>query len=248
MIENLAKLGDTFTIEDAVRVSETERSIVRVILSRLEKRGWIERIERGKYIIIPLSSEKGRMTLHEFQIGSLIIEPYAISYWSALNHHGLTEQIPVTVFLQTTSRKKNMRPTIFGVDYRIVRLSSMKFFGFDREWIDNTPIYITNPEKTLVDCLDKPQFCGGVIEIIKAFPNENLNIDLLLRYAEQMHNSGILRRLGYISDHHNLGLDVNIPETRNYLYADPTLPHIGKKISKWRIIDNLEPMVRGGLE
>jgi predicted transcriptional regulator of viral defense system len=39
-----------------------------VILSRLEKKGWIERIEKGKYIIIPLGAEKGKYTLNEFII------------------------------------------------------------------------------------------------------------------------------------------------------------------------------------
>ena len=57
-----------------------------MILSRLEDRGFIERIERGKYLIIPLGSEKGKYTLHEFVIGSYLAEPSAISYWSALHY------------------------------------------------------------------------------------------------------------------------------------------------------------------
>jgi len=34
-----------------------------VILSRMEEKGFIERIEKGKYLIIPLGSEKGKYTL-----------------------------------------------------------------------------------------------------------------------------------------------------------------------------------------
>jgi predicted transcriptional regulator of viral defense system len=39
-----------------------------VILSRLEKKGWIERIEKGKYMILPRGAEKGKYTLNEFII------------------------------------------------------------------------------------------------------------------------------------------------------------------------------------
>jgi predicted transcriptional regulator of viral defense system len=77
-----------------------------VILSRLEKKGWIERIEKGKYMIIPRGAEKGKYTLNEFIIGSLLLNPYCVAYCSALNFYGLTEEFPNTVFLQTTSRKK----------------------------------------------------------------------------------------------------------------------------------------------
>jgi hypothetical protein len=30
-----------------------------------------------------------------------VVSPAAIAYWSALNHHGMTEQIPRTVFFAT---------------------------------------------------------------------------------------------------------------------------------------------------
>ncbi|GAJ16306.1 unnamed protein product, partial [marine sediment metagenome] len=54
---------------------------VQKVLYRLQQRGAIERIEKGKYLIIPLGAEKGKYTLHEFVIGSLLVEPYSIAYW-----------------------------------------------------------------------------------------------------------------------------------------------------------------------
>jgi predicted transcriptional regulator of viral defense system len=114
----------------------------------LEHAGWIERIERGVYMMIPLSARKGEFTLNEFVIGSELVQPYAIAYWSALNYHGLTEQIPRTVFIQTTSRKKKTQLEIFGVTYKIVTITKSKFYGIDRVWFDNAPVNITNKEKT----------------------------------------------------------------------------------------------------
>ncbi len=76
-IELLNKLARkrVFTIGEAVRITGLDRNTLKVLLSRLEKRGWVERIEKGKYIIIPLGAEKGEYTLHEFIIGSLLVKP-----------------------------------------------------------------------------------------------------------------------------------------------------------------------------
>ena len=106
ILDKLSRKGDIFTFDDAYRVSNINRSILKVLLSRLEKQGWIERIEKGKYIIIPLGAKKTAYTLNEFIIASILVQPSVISYWSALNYHGFTEQIPNTVFIQTITRKK----------------------------------------------------------------------------------------------------------------------------------------------
>ncbi|GAF95462.1 unnamed protein product, partial [marine sediment metagenome] len=155
LINSLAKKGNILTFEDALKVSNLSRESLRVVLLRLERRGIIERIEKGKYLIIPLGAEKGKYTLHEFVIGSTLIEPYSIAYWSALNYYGLTEQIPTTVFLQTTARKKNQDIKVFGVEYQIIKIKKEKTFGIRKEWIEESPINITEKEKTIIDCLDK---------------------------------------------------------------------------------------------
>jgi len=247
-LDTMSRQGSTFTFEDALRVSSASRETLWTVLSRLEKKGWIERIGKGKYMIIPLGAEKGKYTLHEFIIGSMLAEPYCISYWSALHHHGLTEQIPNTVFIQTTSRRKNQRQEIFGVDYRIVRVKEEKLFGVEKAWMDGTQIHITDREKTIIDCLDKPQYCGGVVEVAKALNNVKPDVKRLRSYAERIGNSAVLRRLGYLTD--IIGIDLQLPkvETRNYLYLDPTMPKKGTKNARWRLIVNLDESILGELE
>ncbi|WP_343241278.1 type IV toxin-antitoxin system AbiEi family antitoxin domain-containing protein [Methanoculleus sp. UBA389] len=149
ILKSIARHGQVFTLEQLHRQTGTPKSVLSVMLSRWEDRGFVERIERGKYLIIPLASEKGKYTLHEFVIASHLVRPSAIAYWSALHYHGLTEQIPMTVFVQTTARKKNNQLEVFGVDYRIVRVKPEKFFGFAKEWIEETQVTVTDREKTL---------------------------------------------------------------------------------------------------
>lgn len=248
LIDQLASKGNTFTFEEAQELIGSDNSVTKVIISRLEKKGWIERIEKGKYMIIPLGAEKGKYTLNEFVIGSMLIKPYAIAYWSALHFYGLTEQIPNTVFIQTTARKKNQNIKVFGINYEIVRIKEAKFFGIRREWIEETQINITDKEKTIVDCLDKPQYCGGIIEVAKALKNGSFDKDRLEVYANKIGNSGVIRRLGFLCDF--LGIKINLPQikTKNYLYLDPTMPLEGQRNAKWRLIINLDEKILGALE
>jgi len=247
-LSKLAKEGEAFTFDNAYRITHINRVYLRKIIYRLEKSGGIERIARGKYIIVPLHGEKGKYTLHEFIIGSLLVKPYTISYWSALNYYGMTEQIPSTVFIQTTSWKKKQEIEVFGVKYRIVRIKKEKIFGLRTEWIEETEINITDREKTIIDCLDKPQYCGGIVEVAKALRKENFDQEKIIKYAREIGNSGVIRRLGYLCDF--LGIDIDVPmiETRNYLLLDHTMPHKGKKDAKWRVIVNLDEKILGKLE
>jgi len=229
-----------FTIDEAEEAFDVDRASLRVILSRLEDGGWIERVERGKYMVIPLTARKGEFTLNEFVIGSELVEPYAVSYWSALNYHGLTEQIPGTVFLQTTSRKKRRELRVFGVRYKIVKVVESKFFGVEKVWIDDVAVNITDEEKTIVDCLDHPEYCGGVIEVAKALRNGAFDGDRLSEYARRIGNSGVVRRLGYLCGLLGVQVDLPVIDARNYLYLDPTMPKKGEPDGRWRLVLNVE--------
>ena len=249
ILNTLAKKGESFTFTEGLKVSGLSVQSFKVLLFRMARDGRIEKVEKGKYIIIPLGAEKGRYTLNEFIIGSLLVTPYSVAYWSALNFYGLTEQFPNTVFLQTTSRKKKQATEVFGVRYKIVRVKEEKFFGIRKEWIENTQVHITDKEKTLLDCLDKPQYCGGVVEVAKALKyGSELDKKKLVEYAQKINNLGVIRRLGYLCD--LFAIDIGIPKikTRNYLLLDPTMSHKGPKNAKWRLIMNLDEKIMGDLE
>ena len=228
-----------FTIDEAQEVLDVERESLRVILSRMEDQGLLERLERGKYLVIPLSARQGEYTLNEFIIASELVNPYSISYWSALNYHGLTEQIPNTVFIQTTSRKKKRDINILGVRYLIIKISKTKFYGHENHWVEGQQITITNKEKTIIDCLERPEYSGGIIEVAKALNNEELDYNQLSRYALKMKNSGVVRRLGYLCDQLSIPIELPPINTNSYLYLDPTMPKKGTPNSKWRLKINL---------
>jgi len=248
ILKSMAKEGQVFSISQLYEKTHIKKEVLKVILSRMEEKGSIERVERGKYLIIPLSSEKGKYTLHEFVIASYLVEPYAISYWSALHHYGLTEQIPGTVFVQTPARKKKNLMEIFGVNYQMVRVKEDKFFGLRKEWIEETSVSITDKEKTIIDCLDKPHYAGGIVEGVKALKNSSLDYDKLSTYAIRMDNFAVIRRLGYLCERMGVLLDLPPPRSKSYLLLDPTMPAKGENDAKWRLKINTDTLLPGSSE
>jgi len=248
ILKTMAKENQVFSFAQLYEKTHIKKEMLWVILSRMEEKGFIERIEKGKYLIIPLGSEKGKYTLHEFVIASYLVEPFAISYWSALHHYGLTEQIPNTVFVQTPARKKKSQMEIFGVNYQIVRVKEGKFFGVRKEWIEETPISITDKEKTIIDCLDKPHYAGGIIEVAKALKTGSLDYNQLGNYALKIDNFAVVRRLGYLCERMGIPINLPLPPSKKYLLLDPTMPAKGKNDPKWRLVINNDTVLPESLE
>ena len=86
------------------------------VLENLVDKKILVRIEKGKYCRSNFSDEK--------VLGCFISDNGAIAYWSALNIHGLTEQFPNNVFIQTTKLKTNK--TVFGTSYKFIKVASYK--------------------------------------------------------------------------------------------------------------------------
>ncbi len=179
------ELGDIFTKKEAQEKLGITTKQLNYYLEALLREEFLRRITRGIYV---LSLEPGKASSpHEFLLGQLLVPNGAVAYWSALNYYGLTEQIPRTVFLQTPVKRGYRKLLILdGKRFKVVVVSPEKFFGISTVRLGRREVRITDPEKTLVDCLDKPKYCGGITEAVKALKNARLNYEKLLEYAEWM--------------------------------------------------------------
>jgi len=227
-----------FTVDDAVKILKEKKSSVTKLLHDLTRNNWLFRLSRGKYLILPLEAGvKPEFTEHEFIIASNLITLSYISYWSALNYYGFTEQVSKTVFVATPKRKREMN--LLGLKIKFVTINKDKFFGFKKILVNNHPVNIAEKEKVIVDCLDLSRNCGGIVEVIKAIDSakEELDFNKLEDYATKMKNQAIINRLGYILE--LLNIETRLKAGKHYVFLDPL---IKKKISynaKWKIIENI---------
>ncbi|MEZ4884651.1 MAG: hypothetical protein R3E32_08000 [Chitinophagales bacterium] len=227
---------DIFSFEELHQLELIEVIFLQSALEKLVRNGWLKRIEKGKYC--------RHNFYNELAIANLLVEDGAIAYWSALNFHGLTEQFPHTVFVQTTHQKKNKE--VFGVQYQFVKIKEKKRVGVIVDWYNEYPIQVTDIEKTIVDCFDLPEYSGGFAELLRAFDEASLDGDKLIAYCRAIDSVSAIKRMGYLAEVlQKDGLEAFREYAESVVNSSPTPfdPFGIKKGSvqkKWKLVMNIE--------
>jgi predicted transcriptional regulator of viral defense system len=198
-----------FRVEAARSYWSSDRQ-TRKALSRLERKGWLKRLERGLYLIVPLEAgPEGHWSEDPLVIATQLVQEGAVAYWSAFHYWQLTEQVPRTFFVQTLRQRNPAQTEIQGVTYRFVWITEKKYFGVRTQTSEGIQFSITDREKTLVDACDRPDLCGGIVQVAQGLQSgEPVDWDQLERYLERMGSGAVYKRLGYLIEH----LDFPIPE------------------------------------
>ena len=200
---------DVFKIDEAVGFWDSPQ-YARNELAQLETKGWLERLERGRYLIVPLEAGPDREWSEDsLAIGTFLAPNGGAAYWTAIRHWGWTTQLPRTQFFITPNRRFKQQTIILGVPYRFVTLKSNRIFGLTEEWRGGLRIRITDPERTIVDALDRTDLAGGIAEITPAMTTawKVLDLELLTDYMKRFGSGTVPKRLGFLAEH--LGLPVS---------------------------------------
>lgn len=135
-----------------------------------------------------------------------------ISHYSAIFLNNLTEQIPKNIFITFEQPRKNrpdnsltqekideafkkpVRKTVnvaqFG-DFNITLINGQytdKAGVLKRKENDGNTISLTNIERTLIDAAVRPEYSGGVLEVLKAYKNASglVQVNKLKAYLKQI--------------------------------------------------------------
>jgi len=236
LLNHLAADGHVVFSTDQARAAlgDTEKNINK-LLYRLTGKRWLLRLEKGKYLLLPLEAgTEGMYSIHEFVIASHLVQPYAIAYASALSYHDLFDLLPQTVFVATTRRKDDVTVDELGLRFRFVTLTPGKFFGFRSVTVEEHPVQITTPSKTVVDGLDRPDLCGGIVEMTKAicrYAEEHANWEQVTADAQRLGNRTVFKRLGYLAELTGVEVGDWLGRWRDKISAGETLldPRYGRQ-------------------
>lgn len=197
---------DIFTIREAESFwGSSQRA--RTVLSRLESKGWLERLERGTYLLVPLEAGVDReWSADPLAVGSFLAPTGGAAYWTAVRHWGWTTQLPRTQFFITSRRRAESHPVILGVQYRFITLGADRVFGIAEERAGGLAIRVTDRERTLVDILDRPDLAGGIAEVGDALKTgwQEIDPDKLTTYIERFGSGTVPKRLGYLAEEYGL--------------------------------------------
>ena len=114
-------------------------------------------------------------------------------------------------------------------------------------WVDSfNKVQCSDLEKTIVDCLFKPDYAGGIVEVARAIyiSKEKIKFDTLFDYTQKFKSQAVIKRLGFLLElleiNNNITDKLQKAKTASYILLDTELPKSGKLISRWSIQQNLE--------
>ena len=230
-----------------------------VTLTELAKAGWILRLRRGLYATT--GSLPGGIEVPAFTIATALVTPSAISHWSALGHHHLTDQIPRTVTAMTTRRvvlptmRRGGRTgarhtwTVGTTTVEYVTVHPRRFFGIEDLWLDDRfKTSITDRERTVLELFVSPRHFGGLGEALGVLEEHLASLDVpkLVRYGVDIGIASVAKRLGFALERAGIDVAALAPllavPAKGVLVLDPTRPTVGHRIASWSLVDNLTPI------
>ena len=222
---------------------------VRELLSDMTKRGLLMRLKEGIYHIIPYEQNAEFFMPDWHLIAEHLINDaqHYIGYYSALQIHNLITQPSLKEQIVVSKQLRPSEIKIKDVPFQFIYHNEKHFFGAKKIWVDNfNKVMCSDLEKTIIDCLFKPDYAGGIVEIARAIyiSKEKIKYDTLLEYAKKFNSQAVIKRLGFLLE--ILKIDTNIIDelqklkTASNILLDTELPKTGKRISRWSIQQNLE--------
>lgn len=233
-----------FSNQDVEEITKLSPKSARGLANRLVDRGLATRLKPGLFILVPAELGHERDYLGDPYIAAAVIGGSTdcfISHASAMDIHRMLTQPQLVVYATCTQA---VRPrSVLGTEFRFVRCKPEHLFGIMDHWQSKTrKIRVSDLERTVIDGLRQPEYCGGFSEVAKGFWMRRGDIDVkkLIQYALRLDIGAVYRRVGYLlelfetEEAGQLEL-LRKKLTPSYVLLDPMLPAEGKFIARWRL-------------
>lgn len=228
---------------------DSNEAAIRKLLSDMTKRGLLMRIRDGLFYVIPYEQDAESFIPDWHVLAEYLVSGvgHYIGYYSALQIHGLITQPSLKEQIVVRQQIRPSEIKIKDVPFQFIYHNEKHFFGAKKIWIDNfNKVFCSDLEKTFIDCLFKPEYAGGVVEIAKAVyaSKDKIKWDKLLDYAVKFDSQAVVKRLGFLLEMLGIGREITRElqkiKTSSYAILDTELPKTGKRIRRWNIQQNLE--------
>lgn len=241
-----------FTLVDIENITGLRDGAARDLASRLIKRNIIARIKYGKYIIIPQEIGDNVSYIGDWYVVAreIVKSPdYYISYYSAMDIHNMITHPVTKVFVTTPKQEYNKQRVVGNTTFEFICMTAKYIWGIQKFWVTKSEqVRVSDIERTIIDCLYRPKYCGGVMEIIKGLwiKKAKINFDILFDYVIKFKKIVVIKRLGYILESLHLQTANYLNELRTrindkYYVLDPLLSTEKTYKNFWKLIANIGP-------
>lgn len=189
-----------FTPEDVTRELGNPRSAA-TLLWRYQKQGYIIQVRRGLYCVTNMATKQPEA--NKYQIASAITPTAYVAYHAAMEYHGLAHQVYYDV---TVGSEQTFRAFDFDGNHFAPHVSSLAL-GIDSPVADSH-VRVTNMERTLIDCIDRIDLCGGWEELVNCLRGVHyLREEQLMAVLKAYNKTALYKKTGFLFE--QLGLPVS---------------------------------------
>jgi predicted transcriptional regulator of viral defense system len=237
-----------FRIGDVEALAGLSPASARSFARTLVDRGVAARLTPGLFVLVPFELGAERQYLGEPLVVARELmagHDYYVSHGSAMEHHHMLTQPQLVFTVSTPARRRSL--TILGSEFRFVHCPPRRMWGFGSMWVTKQErVAISDLERTIVDGLRLPAYCGGVSEVARGLWLRRADIDMgrLVDYALRLDVGAVVRRLGLLLEIYELAGPAQLERLRDtltstYARLDPLLPAEGRRLRRWRLQLNL---------
>ena len=186
-----------FTLADARSITGLQETSARTLVHKLVGRGVATRLRPGVFQLVPL--ELGRES--EYLGNPYVVarelmggKPYYLSHASAMDIHNMVTQPQLVVCV--TSPKPMRGRSVLGTEFRFIRCKDEHFFGTTEHWASKQEkVMVSDVERTVLDGLRQPEYCGGVTEVAKGLwiRRADMKVSRLVEYALRLNVGAVMR-------------------------------------------------------
>jgi len=239
-----------FRLKEVQKILHSDEASSRNFVRRLVNRGVVTRLKPGLFILVPYELGKEAEYIgNPFVVAREIMggKDYFLSHTTAMEIHGGVTQPQLVVYVTTLKPRRSI--TAQGIEFRFIHSQKKYFFGISDHWVTKQEkVKVSDLERTIIDGLKQPEYCGGLTEVAKGLwmRHQDINVNRLISYAIKIGVGAVIRRLGFLLELYKIGtyenreiLSLHLTET--YVRLDPLLPSEGKFLRKWRLQLNVSP-------
>ena len=190
IFNNISKLI-VFRIADLRPLFDSDNQLYAWLVSMQETKH-ITKIRAGLYSVVDPTT--GDAYADKFMIASAISKNSYISYHSALEFHGLANQVYNCVYV--SDKKRFSQFEFESVEYIHNNIYLTAGVEHIKKGVD---LKVTDIERTVIDCLHKLDLAGGIEEILHALDAIILlNEHKLLKYLAKYNVKKLYQKVGYV--------------------------------------------------
>lgn len=191
--------------------------------------GRLGMIKEGLYYAIRPGQSERTAPVDPFLLSSKLTPDAVLSFHTALDLLGFGHSVFNTYYCFSNRFRPALR---FRRDhFRIVmtpeklQVKSQALFGTEKVERLGVKLVVTGKERTLVECLEKPQNCGGFEEMYRSLEKISfIRPDQLLQYLDLRDQKNLYARVGFFLEQHREELQVEDSLLRQLSRRVPAKP------------------------